>query len=96
MIPMELLTLEENIRDDAEDDKRYDLLYNLQLHQRERTTVADESDTIGRHQEAVLDAGNCPRKENNDIERPVGRYSGLVKLQMAIPCKCHEDIAGNQ
>lgn len=93
---MELLPLEEDVCNDTEDNKRYDLLYNLQLHQRERTTVADESDTIGWYQKAVLDAGNCPREENYDIERPVGRYAGLVELQVTIPCKCHEDIAGNQ
>jgi len=92
---VELLALEEDVGYDTENDKRYDLLYDFQLHQRERTSVVDESNTISRYQKAVLDAGNCPREENNDIEWPVGRYSGLVELQVTIPCKCHEDIAAN-
>ena len=96
VIPVKLLPLEEDICNDAEDDKRDDFLYDLQLHQRKWPAIIDESNSIGRHQETILDAGNCPREENHDIERPVGRYSRLIELQVTIPSKCHKDVAGNQ
>ena len=60
VIPVKLLPLEEDICNDTEDNKRDDFLYDLQLHQRERTSVIDESYTVGRHQETVLDACDCP------------------------------------
>ena len=96
MIPVKLLSLEEDICNDAEDDERDDFLDDLQLHQCERPAIIDESYTIGRYQKAVFDAGNCPRKEDYNIEWPVRGYACLIELQMTVPSKCHEDIAGNQ
>ena len=93
MVPMELLPLEDDVGYDAEDDKRDDFLYDLQLHQREGSAVVDEANPVSRHKEAVLDAGYAPREEDHSIERPVGRDAGLVEFQVSVPCKRHEDVA---
>ena len=60
VVPMKLLPLEEHVGNDAENYQRDDFLYDFQLHQREWSSVIDKSDTICRHQEAVLYAGNQP------------------------------------
>ena len=57
---MQLLPLEQNVCNDAEDNQRDDFLYDLELHQRERSAVVDESDAVSGHQETVLYAGNQP------------------------------------
>ena len=57
---MELLPLEDDVGNDAEDNQGDDFLYDFELHQRERPAVANETDAVGGHQEAVLDAGDAP------------------------------------
>ena len=65
MIPVEMLSLEEDVGNDAEDDERDDFLYDLQLHQRERTAITHETNTVCWHLTAVFEEGYCPRKENH-------------------------------
>lgn len=93
MVPLELLSLEEDVGYDAEHNEGDDFLYDFQLHQREGSAVFDEADAVGRHKETVLDAGDAPREEYHGVERPVGRDAGLVELQVAVPCKRHKDVA---
>lgn len=71
MVPMELLSLEKDVGNDAEDDERDDLLNDLQLHERERSAVADEADSVGWHLTAVFEEGNCPRESNDSDEGPM-------------------------
>ena len=92
---MKLLPLEEHVGNDAENYQRDDFLYDFQLHQREWSSVIDKSDTICRHQEAVLYAGNQPREANYSNQRPVRRDAGLIEFQVSVPSKCHKDIAAN-
>jgi len=57
---MQLLPLEDDVGNDAEDNQGDDFLYDFELHQSERSSVVDEADTVGWHQEAVLDACDAP------------------------------------
>ena len=93
MVPMKMLTLEENVGNDAEDDERNDFLYDFQLHQRERSAVFDETNPVGRHLAAVFKEGYSPREGYDAEERPVRGDAGLVELQVSVPCQRHEDIA---
>ena len=95
MIPMQMLPLEENVGNDTEDNQGDDFLYDFQLHQREWSAVVDEADSVGWHQEAVLNAGNHPREANDGNQRPVRRDAGLVEFQVSVPCKRHKNVAAN-
>lgn len=57
---MELLPLEDDVGNDAEDNQGDDFLNDFELHQRERSAVANETDAVGGHQETVLDASDAP------------------------------------
>ena len=92
---MKLLPLEEHVCNNTEHNQRDNFLYDFELHQRERSSVIDKADTVCRHQEAVLYAGNQPREANYSNQGPVGRNSSLVELQVSVPSKCHKDIAAN-
>lgn len=96
VVPVQVLPLEEDVGDDAEDNQRDDFLYDFELHQVERSAVVDEADTVGRHQEAILYAGNHPREADDGNQRPVRRDACLVEFQVSVPCKCHENVAANQ
>jgi len=58
MVPMQMLTLEEQVGYDAEHNQGDDFLNDFELHQRERSAVVDEADSVRRHQKTVLYAGN--------------------------------------
>ena len=92
---MQVLPLEKQVGNYAEHYQGDDLLYDLQLHQREWPAVVDKADTIRWHEEAVLYACNHPRETYHGNQRPVGRDAGLVEFQVSVPCKRHEDIAAN-
>ena len=96
MVPVQMLSLENQVGNDAEHDEGDDLLYDLQLHQRERPAVVDEADTVGRHKETIFYACYHPREGDDAYQRPIRRDARLVELQVAVPRKRHEDIAANQ
>lgn len=96
MVPMQLLPLEDQVGYHAEDNQGDDFLYDFQLHQREWTTIINKADSVGRHQETVLYAGNHPREGNHGYQGPVRRDASLVELQVSVPCKCHKDITANE
>ena len=55
-----------------EEDKHHqgdDLLQDLELHQRERTTIALEANAVGRHLQAILEKGNTPLQCDHSIHR---------------------------
>lgn len=54
MIPVKSLSLKHDIGNDDEDYERHALLQHLQLYEREGTSVAVESETVGWHLTAIL------------------------------------------
>ena len=96
MVPVELLSLEKKVGNDAEYGERYDFLYHLELHQSEGTAIAYVANAVGRNHEAVLQTGNEPRKEYHDKEWPIGGHTCFVEFQVTVPCKRHKDVAENQ
>ena len=62
---MELLALEEQVCDDAEDEQGDDFLYDLELHQCEGASVAHKSDSVGRYLAAVFQKCDNPGKCDN-------------------------------
>ena len=78
---------------DGEDHEGYDLLYNLQLEQGERTSVATETIVVGRNHEAVFHQCQTPRYEYDDIQRCVAVQDvHILQLQVSVPCKGHEYV----
>ena len=57
---MQILTLKEDVGDDGEDTETDALLYDLELNEIERTAIAIESHTVGRHLTAILKEGYAP------------------------------------
>ena len=54
VVPVQLLVLEDEVRNDCEDHQRDALLDHLQLHEVEGTTVIDEANSVGWHLATVL------------------------------------------
>ena len=71
MVPVELLMLEDEVRDDGEHHEGDALLDNLQLHEVKGTAVIDKAQTVGRHLAAVLEEGNALREYDDTQQRPV-------------------------
>lgn len=60
MIPMQGLSGEENLCHDGEYYEAYDLLYDLELHEIERTAIVYESDSVSRYLAAVFEKRDAP------------------------------------
>ena len=60
VVPVEALVLEHHVGDDGEDEERDALLYDLQLYEREGSSVAFKADAVGRHLTAVFEEGDEP------------------------------------
>ena len=60
MVPMNVLSLKENVGNNSEDTERDAFLNHLELNEVERSAVADEAQPVGRHLAAVLQEGNAP------------------------------------
>ena len=58
-----------NHREEDEHHQGDDLLQDLELHQREGTTIALEANAVGRHLQAILEKGNTPRQCNHSNHR---------------------------
>ena len=65
VIPMQILALKEDIGDDGKYTETDALLDDLELNEIERTTIADETQSVGWHLTAILEEGDEPRKENH-------------------------------
>ena len=96
MVPLQRLSLEKQMGNDAEDNERYDLLNNLQLHEREEAAIAFETNSIGRHLTAIFEESNGPREGNDANEWPVVANARLLQLKMAVPGKRHKYIAADE
>src|SRR6266446_10186348 len=84
-VPRGALT-EEQERDHGEDDERDTFLHDLELRHGERP----RTDTVCRYLERVL----WQRDEPTHQDHPQQRLR--LQLQMAIPCKGHEDIRDDE
>jgi len=93
VIPVQALSLEEDVGDDGEDDERHALLYHLQLYQGEGTAVIHKTDAIGWHLTAIFEKGNGPTEGDHPDERPVAAYASLLEFEMSVPSDGHEDVA---
>ena len=93
VVPVKRLSLEKNVYDNGEHAETYAFLYDLQLYQRERATVADEAYAVGRHLATILEQGYSPRKGYHAYERPLGRHAGVLQLKMPVPGERHENVA---
>ena len=96
MIPLQGLVLEHECDDDCEYRQGNDFLDYLELHQTERAAVVDEAYPVGRHLGAVFEEGYTPGEKYHKDERPAGRNLHFLKLEVAVPCECHEDIGCNK
>ena len=96
MVPMQALSLEEDVGDDGEDDERHALLNHLELNQVEGTAIIDESDSVGRYLTAVFEEGDGPTECDDTDEGPVAAYARLLQFQMSVPCQRHEDVAQHE
>ena len=93
VIPVQALSLEEDVGDDGEDDERHALLNHLELNQVEGTAIIDESNSVGRYLTAVFEEGDGPTECDDSDEGPVAAYARLLQFQMSVPCQRHEDVA---
>ena len=60
MVPMQTLVLEHHIGDDGKDHERHTLLNDLELYERERSSVLDKTYTISRHLTTILKESYAP------------------------------------
>ena len=95
MIPSELHVKGHHAKKD-EYAERNDFLNHLELHEREGPTVFCKTYSVGRHLQAVFEKRNRPTESNHSNHRPLVKPLKLGQLKMAIPSKCHEDIAAYQ
>lgn len=96
MVPMERFSFEQRSDNDGEHHQRHSLLNHLELHQRIGSSIAIETNAIGRHGQTVFKEGDTPRKHNHTNQRPRVTNLHLLQLQMAIPCQGHQHIGPNQ
>ena len=93
VVPVKRFSPEKHHGEDGEYNQSDCFLYDFQLHKRECTAVALESDSVGRHLAGVFQQGDSPRYEDYHIKRSVGGENlHLLKFQMAIPGESHEYV----
>ena len=93
VIPVQALSLEENVGDDGEYDERHAFLYHLELDQGEGTAIVDESDAVGWHLATVFEEGDSPAEGDDAHQGPVAANACLLQFKMAIPSQSHKDVA---
>ena len=65
VVPVQILTLEENVGNDGEDDEGYAFLYHLELNQWEGAAVVDKANTVGGYLTAVLKESDSPTESDH-------------------------------
>ena len=96
MVPMQALSLEEDIGDDGEDDKRYAFLNHLELDQIKRSAIIYETDAVSRNLTAIFEEGDGPTEGDDTDKRPVAAHARLLQLEVSVPSQRHEDVAQHQ
>ena len=71
MVPMERLSLKEDVGYDGEDAKADALLHHLELYKRKGTAVALEAKSVGGYLTTILEESYAPGEDYNGKERPV-------------------------
>ena len=71
MIPVQSLSLEEDIGDDGEDDKRYAFLYHLELDQIKWSSIIYKTDAVGWYLTAIFEEGDGPPIRGQLLLTPV-------------------------
>ena len=90
MIPLQGVALDKQYGKESKDNKRYDLLNNLQLPQGEGAAKLLAADTVGGDLKTVLKKGDTPTDEHNTHNAVTLELR--LKGYMTIPCQCHKDI----
>ena len=85
MIPVQSLSLKEDIGDDGEDDKRYAFLYHLELDQIKRSAIIHETDAGGWDLAAIFEEGDSPTEGDDTDKRPVAAHARLLQLEVSVP-----------
>ena len=93
MIPVQTLSLKENVSDDRKDDERNAFLYDLELYEVEGASVIYKTDTVGGYLTAIFKEGYGPTEGDNSNEWPMAAGTSLLKFEMSIPCQRHEYVA---
>lgn len=96
MIPVQSLSLKENIGDDGEDDERYAFLYHLELDQIKRSAIIHETDAVGWYLTAIFEESDGPTEGDDTDKRPVAAHARLLQLEVPVPSQRHEDVAQHQ
>lgn len=78
MIPVQALSLEEDVGDDGEDDEWHALLYHLELDQGEWSAIVDEADSVGWYLAAIFEEGYRPTEYDDSEEWPVAAHTCLL------------------
>ena len=71
VVPMQYFALKHHVGNDGKYKQGDALLQDLELNEGERTTIARESDTIGRNLTAIFKEGDEPREDDNADQWPV-------------------------
>ena len=96
MIPVQSLSLEEDIGDDGEDDERYAFLNHLELDQIKRSAIIYETYAVSWYLTAIFEEGNGPTEGDDTDKRPVAAHARLLQLEVSVPSQRHEDVAQHQ
>ena len=96
VVPVERLPFEQQCHHHREDDERDDLLRDFQLNQRERSAVVNDADAVRRHLTDIFKQRDAPREENHGDERPRRTDFFLLKFEVPIPGKGHEDVGADE
>ena len=96
MIPVQSLSLEEDIGDDGEDDKRYAFLYHFGLDRIKWPAIIHETDAVGWYLTAIFEEGNGPAEGDDTDKRPVAAHARVLQLEVSVPSQRHEDVAQHQ
>lgn len=92
MVEAEGFGLEENEGEDDEHCEGYDLLDHLELHQRKRSAVCLETDTVRRYLQYVFKKCDSPTDENNGEQRQTLTPFHFLETKMPIPREGHECV----
>ena len=94
VVPLQGLSLEHYSDHQGKYGKRNYLLDHFELHEVEGPAITVESDAVGWYLCYVFKECYAPGEQYYGYERPTGRNLHLLKFQVAIPCKCHEQVRG--
>ena len=94
MVPAQGVGLHEDQREDREDRQRDDLLDDLQLPDRERTSEFGRAEPVGRHLETILEEGDSPahQDDQHQAEALEPRFEG----DLPVPGQRHEGVGDDE